>query len=31
MIEGDDDPSPEDFDDFLGGYVGLMSQPVVLH
>jgi hypothetical protein len=31
MIEGDDDPSPEDFDDFLGGYVGLTSQPVVLH
>lgn len=31
MIEGDDEPSPEDFDEFLGGYVGLMTQPVVLH
>lgn len=31
MIQGDDEPSPEDFDEFLGGYVGLMNQPVILH
>jgi len=31
MIEADDEPSPDDFDEFLGGYVGLMTQPVILH
>ena len=31
MSQGDDEPTPEDFDEFLGGYVGLMTQPVVLH
>lgn len=31
MIDQEDEPSPEDFDEFLGGYVGLMTQPVVLH
>lgn len=24
-------PSPEEIDEFLGNYVGLMTQPVVLH
>jgi hypothetical protein len=31
MIQGEEEPTPEDFDEFLGGYVGLMTQPVVLH
>jgi hypothetical protein len=26
-----DEISPEDFDDFLGGYAGLMTQTVALH
>ncbi|GAB4480120.1 MAG: DUF3567 domain-containing protein [Burkholderiaceae bacterium] len=25
------EPSPEDIDEFLNGYVGLMTQPLVLH
>lgn len=25
------EPSPEDIDEFLTGYVGLMTQPLVLH
>jgi hypothetical protein len=27
----DSEPSLDEFDEFLGGYTGLMNQPVVLH
>ena len=27
----DNDPSPEAFDEFIGRYVPLMQQPLVLH
>jgi len=31
LLEGDDGPSEEDMDEFIGRFVSLMPQPLVLH